>query len=81
MLALPAVPYDPATWAKLRLYRDCHLTFEQASGKAVLVISSELPELLTVTDRILVIRQGRIVAETATSDATEESLVGAMTGA
>jgi transposase len=30
LLALPAVPYDPATWAKLRLYRDCHLTFERA---------------------------------------------------
>jgi transposase len=30
LLPLPAVPYDPATWAKLRLYRDCHLTFEQA---------------------------------------------------
>jgi transposase len=30
LLALPAVPYDPASWAKLRLYRDCHLTFEQA---------------------------------------------------
>ena len=30
LLALPAVAYDPATWAKLRLYRDCHLTFEQA---------------------------------------------------
>jgi transposase len=30
LLPLPTVPYDPATWAKLRLYRDCHLTFEQA---------------------------------------------------
>jgi len=30
LLPLPAVPYDPATWARLRLYRDCHLTFEQA---------------------------------------------------
>lgn len=30
LLALPATPYDPATWAKLRLYRDCHLTFERA---------------------------------------------------
>ncbi|HEY8745209.1 MAG TPA: IS21 family transposase, partial [Chloroflexota bacterium] len=30
LLALPAVPYDPASWARLRLYRDCHLTFEQA---------------------------------------------------
>lgn len=34
LLALPAVPYDPATWAKLRLYRDCHLTFEQAHYSA-----------------------------------------------
>jgi transposase len=30
LLPLPRAPYDPATWAKLRLYRDCHLTFEQA---------------------------------------------------
>ncbi|MGH7860849.1 MAG: IS21 family transposase [Candidatus Dormibacteraceae bacterium] len=30
LLALPAMPYDPASWARLRLYRDCHLTFEQA---------------------------------------------------
>lgn len=36
LLALPAVPYDPASWAKLRLYRDCHLTFEQAYYSAPL---------------------------------------------
>ena len=30
LLALPSVAYDPASWAKLRLYRDCHLTFERA---------------------------------------------------
>jgi transposase len=30
LLPLPAVPYDPASWARLRLYRDCHLTFEHA---------------------------------------------------
>ena len=30
LLPLPAVAYDPATWARLRLYRDCHLTFEHA---------------------------------------------------
>lgn len=30
MLPLPATAYDPATWAQLRLYRDCHLTFERA---------------------------------------------------
>lgn len=30
LLPLPRTAYDPATWAKLRLYRDCHLTFEHA---------------------------------------------------
>ena len=51
-----------------------------SSGKAILVISSELPELLTVTDRILVLRQGKIVFESSTVEATEQSLVAAMTG-
>jgi transposase len=34
LLALPRLPYDLAAWAKLRLYRDCHLTFEHASYSA-----------------------------------------------
>ena len=33
------------------------------SGKALLMVSSELPELLQVADRILVMRDGRLVAE------------------
>lgn len=36
-----------------------------AQGKVVLVISSELPELLGICDRILVIREGRLVADVA----------------
>jgi inositol transport system ATP-binding protein len=34
-----------------------------ASGKAVVLVSSELPELMALSDRILVMRQGRVVAE------------------
>jgi transposase len=30
MSPLPAVPYDPASWAQLSVYRDCHVTFERA---------------------------------------------------
>jgi hypothetical protein len=30
MSPLPATPYDPASWAQLRVYRDCHVTFERA---------------------------------------------------
>jgi ABC-type sugar transport system ATPase subunit len=45
-----------------------------AAGKAVIVVSSELPELLALADRILVFRSGRIVAETRPSETSEEKL-------
>lgn len=44
-------------------------------GKAVVVISSYLPEVLSVSDRILVARLGRIVAEFNAADATEDKLL------
>jgi rhamnose transport system ATP-binding protein len=51
-----------------------------AQGVAILVISSELPEVLRLADRILVMREGRLVAEFAHADASEESIVAAATG-
>jgi ABC-type sugar transport system ATPase subunit len=44
-------------------------------GLAVVVISSYLPEILNISDRILVCRQGRIVEEFAPEDATEEKIM------
>ncbi len=44
-------------------------------GKAVIVISSYLPEILAISDRILVARQGRIVAEFSPEEATEEKIL------
>ena len=44
-------------------------------GKAVLMISSDLPEVLHMSDRILVMRRGRIVAELDRAHATEEEVV------
>jgi len=49
-------------------------------GVAVLMISSELPEVLRVADRIIVMREGHAVAEFAHADASEESIVAAATG-
>jgi rhamnose transport system ATP-binding protein len=49
-------------------------------GVAVLMISSELPEVLRVADRVLVMREGRLVAEFPHQEASEESLVAAATG-
>ena len=46
-------------------------------GKAVVLISSELPEVINMSDRILVMREGRIVAEFLREQATEESIVKA----
>jgi rhamnose transport system ATP-binding protein len=50
-------------------------------GVAVLVISSELPEVLLLADRILVIREGRLVEELLRADASEESVIAAAAGA
>lgn len=49
-------------------------------GVAVLMISSELPEVLRVADRVLVMREGRLVAEFSHEQASEESVVAAATG-
>ena len=46
-----------------------------AEGKAVLIISSDLPELFGITDRILVMRRGRLVADLVTSETTQEAVM------
>jgi ABC-type sugar transport system ATPase subunit len=46
-----------------------------AIGLAVVVISSYLPEILTLSDRILVCRKGRIVEEFARGEASEEKVM------
>jgi putative multiple sugar transport system ATP-binding protein len=45
------------------------------SGKAVIIISSEMPELLGMTDRIYIMNDGRIVGEMPTRDATQEKIM------
>jgi putative multiple sugar transport system ATP-binding protein len=49
-----------------------------ARGKAVIVISSELPELLGLCDRIYTLSQGRLTGEFAQEDATQEALMRSM---
>ncbi len=51
-----------------------------ARGAGILMISSELPELLGMSDRILVMHRGRIQAEIDAADATEERVLTAALG-
>ncbi len=48
-------------------------------GRAILMTSSELPELLAVADRIIVLCEGRITAEIPRAEATEEAIMHAAT--
>lgn len=57
-----------------------NLLFEMAaSGIAIIVISSELPEVLAISDRIVTMREGRITGEISGTDADQEKLMTLMT--
>ncbi len=51
-----------------------------ARGAAILMISSELPEILGMSDRILVMQAGRLAAEFSAADATQEKILAAALG-
>jgi rhamnose transport system ATP-binding protein len=51
-----------------------------AAGTAVLMISSELPEVLGMADRVLVLHEGRMTAELTRAEATEDAVMRAASG-
>jgi rhamnose transport system ATP-binding protein len=51
-----------------------------ARGLAVVMVSSELPEVLGMADRVIVLREGRIVAQLTRDEATEETVMYAAMG-
>jgi rhamnose transport system ATP-binding protein len=64
--------------AKREIYR---LIDDLASaGKAILLISSELEEVLSMSDRVVVMREGELVAEFSSDEATQEKVMVAATG-
>jgi len=50
-----------------------------SSGIAILMISSELPEILGMSDRILVMREGQLTGQFTRAEATQEKLMSAAT--
>ncbi|WP_420329329.1 multiple monosaccharide ABC transporter ATP-binding protein [Pseudobutyrivibrio ruminis] len=59
--------------AKYEIY--CIINDLVAAGKSVIMISSELPEVLGMSDRIYVMNEGKIVGEMAGSEASQESIM------
>lgn len=62
--------------AKYEIYGIINRLAEE--GKAVIVISSEMPELLGISDRIYVMNEGRFVAEMPAKEATQEKIMRAI---
>lgn len=59
--------------AKYEIY--CIINQLVAAGKSVIMISSELPEVLGMSDRIYVMNEGKIVGEIAQEEATQEKIM------
>ena len=59
--------------AKYEIY--CIINDLAAAGKCVVLISSELPEVLGMSDRIYIMNEARIVGEMKASEATQENIM------
>jgi len=73
---------EPTHGIDVRAKRDLLETVRglTSEGLGILIISAEIPELLAACDRILVMRDGAIVAEFEPTTATEQTLMSAATG-
>jgi len=72
---------DPTRGIDVGAKQDIYRMVEElsAAGKAVMLVSSELPELLRCCHRILVLREGRVTAIFDSADATQEKIMAAAT--
>ena len=59
--------------AKYEIY--CIINDLVAAGKSVIMISSELPEVLGMSDRIYIMNEGKIVGEVSGQEATQENIM------
>jgi ABC-type sugar transport system ATPase subunit len=72
---------DPTRGIDIGAKQDIYRLIDElaAAGKAIILVSSELPELLRCCDRILVLNEGRVTAHYDTNDATQEKIMSAAT--
>jgi len=64
--------------AKAEIHRLMSALAQQ--GKAILMVSSELPEIMGMSDRVLVMHEGRLTGEFTRDEVTQEKIMHAATG-
>ena len=83
LLGAPDVLFldDPTRGIDVGAKQEIYAIIEKlkAEGKGILLVSSELPELLRCSDRILVMREGRATATLQASEATQERIMKSAT--
>jgi ABC-type sugar transport system ATPase subunit len=72
----PTRGIDVGAKAELHAWIDRHAS----GGGAVLLISSDMPELLNISSRLIVLREGRVAGELSRAEATQDKLVRMMAG-
>ena len=73
---------EPTRGVDVGAKAEIHAWIDELAGRgcAVLLISSELPELINLSTRVLVLRRGRVVGEVARADANQDRILRLMTG-
>ncbi len=68
---------EPTRGIDIGAKHEIYLLIEQLAdrGKTIIVVSSELPEIIRISDRVLVMREGRIVAELPHNELSEQAIL------
>lgn len=73
---------EPTRGVDVGAKREIYLLINELAerGVAIIMISSDLPEVLSISDRIMVVREGRLMGEVAKAEATQERIMQLATG-
>jgi simple sugar transport system ATP-binding protein len=71
---------SPSWWTSVIEYIHSQIVEQRDQGAAVLIVSSELDEVMAISDRVLVMYRGRIVAEFDPATSTKAEIGLAMLG-
>ncbi|WP_038100474.1 sugar ABC transporter ATP-binding protein [Vagococcus lutrae] len=73
---------EPTRGVDVGAKREIYLLINELAerGVAIIMISSDLPEVLSISDRIMVVREGRLIGEVAKAEATQERVMQLATG-